>query len=387
MIYYRLMNERPSAEYGIKQEDLTITADALIEDNRSPEAEAFRANFNAARHAGELTVVQRCSDARLKSIGKTSVSMTSIAAARIPDARLLWDRGSARGIILTHFDGDTAVPGVMPEGCGGLRAKKTETHVGGEIGPYVREVISHQDPFVQSLRAAERSAWISDKPVAAMAIDHRTDDIYTIGVFKRRGNSMSSLSAMKEAEIDRYDPSAIYAEGLPAIDEADLPEEFIALLEQNRAEQAAIMRRYPNLRELQRVQRPRMVLLSTDVRSAKKLPRTTAVPGSVFKVFVDREKLGDEARISPEALSMGLAQASYPISHAVENHGQTESPFSNTDRLIIETPDLALSRRVWEEALTKDHFRSWIRLPGNKVILLQTNAGRINDAQEYEEAA
>ena len=380
------MIERPVnfGERGIRQEDLIITADSLIEQNHSSTADKFRADYEQARRNGDLTILERCSDARAKSIGTRSVSAGSIAAARTPDAKLLLDRGSGRGIILTHFDGDTMEPGKMPSGCGGLAAKSNEESIQDtDIATYIKNVVAHKDPFVQSIRAAEQMAYISGKPVSAWAIDHLTDDIYPIAFFQRRpSGSMEKLGGIREYEIADYDPEKIYAEGLPTMDERDLPDDFQRLLEQNRIEQIEILSRYPDFRQMQKVQRPRVILFSTDIRSAKKFPILASIPGSVFKVLTDRQKLGDDINITPESLETAFKQLWYPIHYAVKHHEQTDKSFSNTDRLIIETPSMELSRDIWDKALEKLDVQKWIALPGSRAILLQTNAGRVNDAAE-----
>lgn len=372
-------------EQGKRQEDLIISAQSLIEDNHSPKAVEALTEFNEGQMNGDLTFVSRCSDARLKSIGPHALSIGSVAAGFSASERVLKDPGVGRAIVLTHFDSEKFLNEKLPVGCGGLAAKGNHGSIEGtEIEPWIDGYIADKDPVVQSLRVAEQIADISGKRTAAWMIDHLTDDIYPIAYFEKDGSSMRRISQIRDYMINSDSPERIYDQGIPTINEDAYPDDFRNLLDQNRREQQAILAKYPDLRKMQKIQNPRAVLFSTDIRSAKKFPELASVPGSIFKVFANREKLGDSPNITPESMDLAFRQLWYAISHSSQNYGKNDEQFSQTDRLIIETPDLNLSREVWKTAAKKPWMKDWYSLDGKKVILLQTNSGIVNDAAEID---
>lgn len=372
-------------EPGVRQEQLVITPESLWEDNHSAVAEARREEFEIARLKGKLIGVDRCSDARVSIVGN-SISVGTIAAAGIPSTNLIRDRGLAAWLSLSHFAGDTVELEKMPEDCGGAKAK---AQIGSEpresgIEKYVSEIIKHPDPLIQTILTAEAMAEIGGKPVLAAAQDHLNHAIYPVAFFQMKDGQMTSVSAVRNIDIFNYDERRIYENGIPTITEDVLPEPIAQLLEQNRREQKETMAKYPDLERLQKVQKPRMVLLSTDPRSAKiRYPRLSQVPGSMFKVFVPREKINGALRVHEEDLETSLSQVEYPISHAVDNAGDPEKPFSNTDTLIIETGDMAISRRMAQKTIQEHNWmQNWLQLPERKIILVQTNGGIVYDMDQ-----
>lgn len=372
-----------SQSYSEQLLNLEISAETLSNDNHTQRAEEIIAKFNEGKKRSDLTLVSRCSDARLKSIGEHAISIGSVAAGLTASERILTNNSIPRSVVLTHLDGEKIVPGEVPSGCGGLEAKDhIESVEGTEIEPHINGYIANKDPLVQSVRVAEQIAGISGKPSAAWVIDHRTDNIYPIAFFQYSGDALTRVSKILESDVHSKNFEKIYQDGIPTIDEDLFPQKFQELLEQNRREQEQIRSRFPDLKEIQRIQNPRAVLFSTDIRSAKKFPELASIPGSVFKVFANREKLGDLEDITQENMEMTFRQLWYAITHANKNDGDPEKPFMNTDRFIIETPSMELSEKVAEKALKKPWIRTWMEKPDRKIILLRTNAGHVNDASE-----
>ncbi len=368
---------------GENQYELDLTAEMIVEDNKSNLARERLAEWNEARINGELTAFVRCSDARIKTPGVRSVSISNIAAAEIPTEKLAIGTGMKTWVVLTHLSSATIEPSEMPRGCGGLAAKgHKQTIEGTEIEPYV-DKIADKDAFVQSIRTAEQIADISSKPTAAFAMDHLTYKLYPIAYFEKSRGALKRVSAMKEYEIASYDPAKIYSEGLPTIEEGLLPEEFQKLISTNTEEQKRTIERYPNLHSMQEVQNPRIVLVTTDIRtSSVKFPRLADIPGSIFKIHLPRYKNQNETKIGEEALDTAFRQAWYPLHQTPDNVGNPDKPFNSTDTLIIETASLDLSRELLELAKARDGIKKWLMLPTSKVILLQTNSGTINAAAE-----
>lgn len=270
----------------------------------------------------------------------------------------------------------------VPEGCGGLNAKKEigeEKHEHGVLG-YVSEKVRFHDAAMQAVWTALRVANLSEKPVLAALQDHLDFTIYPVAIFDKEQRRSDVDSELLEAILrGKFNPD-IYKDGrLPSIKEDSLPDLFTRLLEQNRKEAEKLNIAYADLRKLQKVQKPRMVLLSTDIRAARvKYPVIAGVPGSIFRVHVPREKIEGKPTISPKDFENSLRELEYPIHHSFENHSDSEKPFSNTDRLLIETPDIDLSVELTRKLIDEDWMRKWLSLPDRRIIAMQAKSGIIN---------
>lgn len=373
-------------ERGIKQEDLILNPQSLFADNRSEEGLEARQRWTAKRNKGELRGFVRCSDARLKTIGEGSVSLGNIAAATEPSTSLVSDRGLESLTVLSHIDGETIKEAEMPTGCGGLAAKEKigNSHHEEGVSRYVSETIFSKDPVIQSIVTAEKLAYSSQgKPVLAATQDHLDYTIYPIAYFQLVRGQMTSVSSVRNEDIARYNPERIYENGMPTIEEGLLPPLFQDMLEENRREVRGIFEKYPDLKKLQKVQKPRVALLSTDPRSARvRYPSLSSVPGSFFKIHVPREKIGEGYQVKEDDLSHALNQLEYPISHSVEAQGDLTKPFSNTDRVIFETGDIELSRELAQKAAKKPWMKNWLKLHDRRIIIVQANEGQSNIIEE-----
>lgn len=373
-------------ERGIRQEDLKITKIDLFNDNHSEEAGKAREIWNEKRKEGKLRGFARCSDARLKTVGE-SISVGSVAAVANPIPSVVSDRSLESLTALSHIDGDEIIPGKMPTGCGGHEAKERigDTPQQEGIGRWISGMAS-KDPAIQAIVTAEKLAYASDgKPVLAAIQDHLNYTIYPVAFFQLDKGQMRSISSVRNEDILKHNPKRIYENGIPTIDEGHLPDVLAEMLEDNRREAQSILAKYPDLKRLQKVLRPRMILFSTDIRSVRvKYPKTSLPPGSVFKVHIPTEKISDGyRRIDESALTDSLNQLEYPIDHAVKNHEDTTLPFSNTDRVIIETGDFDLSISLAKEALKKPWMKKWLRLNDRRILVVQTNSGVVNVIDEF----
>lgn len=380
-----LENPRP-IERGVRQENLIISPQTLFTDNHSPKADEARARFNETRAKREISAWIRCADARVKTAGD-SISIGNISAASLPNESIASHRSLESLIAITHIDGGTIEAEKMPTGCGGLAAKADigDRECEDGIEKYVSEKISSKDPVAQALRTAERLAYLSaDKPVLAATQNHLNYDIYPIAYFQVVRGQLVSVSSVKPEDIINYNPERIYKDGFPTIEEGMLPDVLKKIIEQNRSEAQDIFAKYPDLTSLQKVQNPRMIFLSTDIRSARvRYPELSSVPGSIFKVHVEREKLEDGVSVKETNILDALSQLQYPIEHyAIKNYDDQTKPFSRTDRLVVETGDIELSRTIANEALKKSWMKKWITLPDRKILLVQTNAGVSNVIEE-----
>lgn len=375
-------------ERGIDQASLIIDKTYLTRDNReSEDAKVRRSLWEEARAKGELIAVYRCSDARIKPPGLEAISWGSISASEAPTRKLASNRGIKASLVLAHFDSEILATTGFPDGCGGLgvkRAIKGERHEKG-VKKYVSEKIKSDDAVVSAVDSAIKIAKLSGKPVLAALQDHLTLNIFSVGYFDQEGRTIADIEVLSAvADKENYDRKDLYKEGeLPLIAELALPDVFTELLMKNREEVAEIVSKYPHLVELQKVQKPRMVMLSTDIRSTRvRYPHYSSVPGSIFKVNVPREKTEGNPVIKAEDLENSLDELEYPLSESVHHHKDKEKPFSNTDRLIIETGSMALSRSLENSLRNRDWYQDWLKLDGRKTILIQTNQGIVNDADE-----
>lgn len=380
---------------GPLQKDLIITPKTLFQDNHSPQADSNRALFEEIRRKGELMAYYRCSDARIITAGGiVAVSWGSIAGADQPDMNFAAYRGIRASVVLTHFDGDTVKPGEMPSGCGGLKVKEEigieEKSCKKDLnGPdkYVAETVKHKDMLIQAWLSAENIATLSGKPTLAAAQDHLTLQIYPIALFLPQTNGemlIRSKVGTKDTLATSYSAKRIYGNGIPTISESSLPDVFSEMLQQNLKDMQEINSRYPDLRKMQKVQQPRVVFFSTDIRSVRvKYPTLSTAPGTIFKVIVPRGKIEGSVHISDEDLENSLDQLEYPIKHAVKNYNIPNKPFSNTDRLIIETGNLDLSKEVARKALERSCVENWLRLGYGQIIVVGTVGGKTTAAPEY----
>jgi hypothetical protein len=115
--------------------------------------------------------------------------------------------------------------------------------------------------------------------------------------------------------------------------------------------------------------------------------KTSSIPGGIFKIHTTRKKLSDELIIPEADRVQTLGQLQYPLEHAVKHFGKPEESFSNTDVLIFDTGNMDVSRRLATEALGRPYVVNWLQLPDRKIIIMQSNAGVINDIDELKPAA
>jgi hypothetical protein len=393
MYNYRPMTHEHSQfmERGPRQDKLVITPQAMWDANHSQDAIDKRERIDEKERKGELDAVLGCSDARTWTSG--DISIRNIAGAVEPPLAIARDRSIRIWNTDAHFDSFRFSPGHTPIGCGGLGAKEgignTRIETPG-VGRYVSEQVAHTDPLIQAIRTGENTAALSGKPVLVTAQDHRTLRVIPVALFESEDGEERIRSAVPRRYLnpENYDPRIIYANGIPQLREDSLPDSVLELLERNRREAREAISLYPDLVQMLEVQQPRMVWVTSNRRNARATVPGMIVPGSLFKVSLPFEKEMGTVRYNPRDVDRALVdQISYPISHAVQNHGEPNKPFSNTDRLIIETPDMEQSLRLATRALRERQVREWHALEGHEIFVLQTNDGVINDIKELEKAA
>ena len=80
-----------------------------------------------------------------------------------------------------------------------------------------------------------------------------------------------------------------------------------------------------------------------------------------------------------------INQIEYPIPHAVENFGKPNESFSNTDRFLIETDDIDLSRKVALRLAEEEWMQKWMNLEGHQMLIVQTQEGISQLIEEFKQ--
>lgn len=380
---------RPS-ERAIRREDLIVTPKSLYEQNHSSEAKLLRTQWEAVRINGKLIAYYRCSDARLKPAGIGAVSWGSIAGADEPDTKFATSRGTQGSVALGHFDGDTVIQGEMPTGCGGLLVKREvgtqKNHT--DAKKFVAETVKHEDVLIQSLLSAENVAILSNKPAIAAVQDHLTLQMHPIALFLPKGEGVvQTIGKVRVRDIvdKNYDPRRLYANGIPTIDISILPEMFQEILLQNLKDMQDVNSKYPDLRKLQKIQNPKAIFWSTDIRSARvKYPILSAPPGSIFKVIMPREKIEGNVSIQEDDIKKCLEQLSYAIKYAINNSNDPSGSFSDTKDLIIETGSIDESIHLARRAMEEPWMKEWAKLgEDRRITVVQSVGGIVADNIAY----
>ncbi len=368
----------------LNSESLAITSDALRNDNFSEKADGLRHQWEENRSRENLWAIAACGDARILIPNPTNtVSIRSIATAGIKESKIIESAGVKIAIALTHVDGATIQEGKRPTGCGGLGAKEealngdAKKDVVRGIEYYVTNKIQHPDATIQSRISAEEMAAKTGKPALAAVQDHRSGKIYPIAAFLKGG--LVVVSKVREKDLIVYSEKEIYRNGIPSLEDNQVPDEFTEFLQACKTQERELLMRYPNLKDMQKVQNPRMVVLSTDIRSMKvRYPTISDFPGLIFKLHVPREKIGSGINIQADALEQSLSQTQYPIGYSVRNYGQPDKPFSKTDLILIETGDIAISRLLAAKLMDEEWMKQWLALSNRHIIVIQTQEGISN---------
>lgn len=376
---------RPELKYS---EYVLITPDSLLKDNQSSEANRRSDQWEQNRGNKDIWAIVACGDARnmIPRPDKT-ISIRSIATAGLKNYDIFTSEGVKLTIVTSHIDGETILPGKRPTGCGGLAAKEStlngimKNSIQG-IQYYINNNISHPDPIVQAFISARGIRDKSGKPSLAVIQDHRTGKVFPFAAFLT--DCQLTARELDWMGNESYDELKIYAKGIPELPTARIPDIFTEFLEESQIQAIEMLRKYPLLKEMQKVQNPRMIVISTKLPSLRvRYPQIADTPGIAFKLHMEREKRHETGiTITPEMLGDVLNQAEYPIRHSVENFG-TDGPFSRTDRVLIETSDIRESRRLAQSLAEQHHTREWLALKDHKIIVIQNIRGVSNIIEEF----
>lgn len=376
-----------------------LTPELLIKDNQSPIAENFLNRWNEDLYVQNISVILGCSDPRLITHSTGIAMMRSIGATTLPELydSVLNEKFNPRAVIvMAHHDGETVKPHQMPKGCGGLGAKAMQGH---EDEPhkkleysasYINKYIIHSDPFIHGLYTGHEIAERSRRPTLVVTQDHRTGTLYPLASFiPSLGKDLIVRSAipLRSGFEGRYDPSEIYRNGIPNLTEKEIPYEFGVFMRRHNLFAEQVRKSHPDLYTTQKMINPSIVALTTELRSMQaRFPTAIgASPNTIFTVTVPRDsKTKDSYTLDIEGMKRALDQTHFAFAHALEHEGDPEQAFSRLyshGTLLIEGDNLKQLNEVAEYSLELPYIKEWSKIKGNKIILMETNKGRVLKAR------
>ncbi len=379
-----------------------LSADILIKDNQSPIAENFLNRWNEDLYVQNISVILGCSEPRLIVPSTGIAMMRSIGATALPELydSVLNEQFNPRAVIvMTHHDGETVKPHQMPKGCGGLGAKamqgshEDEPHKKLEYSAsYIDKYIIHSDPFIHGLYTGHEIAERSRRPTLVVTQDHRTGTLYPLASFiPSLGKDLIVRSAipLRSGFEGRYNPSEIYRNGIPHLTEKEIPYEFGVFMRRHNLFAEQVRKSHPNLYTTQKMINPSIVALTTELRSMQaRFPTVIGVsPNTIFTVTVPRDtkQTKNSYTLDLDGMKRVFDQTHYAFAHALEHEGNPQQAFSSLygkGTLLIEGDNIKQLNEAAEYSLELPYIKEWSKIKGNKIILMETNKGRVLKARQ-----
>ena len=393
-----------------------ITPDDLLRDGRSEEARRFAETWKKFHGAKKLTAVVSCSDARVfydphaeedgDDNNDGGVFVYKAIAAAVSDqligpAGILNPNfGTRRVVVMGHHAGSSVRPGKRPEECGGLHEKakmklmrnKNQVGRGEGAAAFVDQRIVHEDPIITAWFNAYKIAEGAGIPALGVTEDHETGDLSVLiaAVPTNRGIEIISDISLSKVLQDQYKVAELYANGIPALADDRIPDEFKLFLSNHRKYAAAMRHGHRNFAETQRVQDPDTLLFTSVIRPTRgRLPEIAGpITNRMFTITVPRDVSVSLTDVSFEGLQDASDELEYPLAKAEESQGQPGMPFSslyNGGTVIFETKHMDHSRRLAEDLLReKPWLREWEDREGNRIIAVETTKGLVQKAEYLE---
>lgn len=385
------------AEYR-RSAEKTLDPTLLQMENRSKRANFLIGRWYELKGMRDLMVVHGCDDARVGDGVRVFdnpgiISLRSIAAASVYGGNedffnWVYGHSSARAIVVAgHYDGSIYTPGSEPMGCGGLKEKKKmadeaepahHSRKTTSVVDYVRNLIIHHDPLKQSVVSALRIADAFDKPVVAGLIDHSNLAFKPVLIIDHKGQSIRTAVSLEKL----FTPGnqALYENGIPELDfDLSNPDWLFSLREGNQK----ASQRVPSG---QKTQNPHTVVISTEIRPVSiRYPETFGATNTNFCVTLPYVKpTGGVIGFTDLAVSQSLAQAEYALLNAISaEEGQA---FSSTRNVLIETPDLDLSRGLAGMFADRALTRQWLDKKRGNIIVSQVNHAETSFMEKFRAA-
>ncbi len=380
----------------------SITPESLEKDNHSPAVDVYLNRWQDNLQEQNITVVVGCSDPRLIVPRNGIADIRSIGAAALPELydSVLNEKFNPRAIIVVaHHDGETVKKGQMPKGCGGLGVKAMqEEHENDHAhsileysAGYVDRFIVHSDPFIHGIYTGHEIAERSNCPTLVVTEDHRTGTLYPLTSFIPYGSRdliVRSAIPMRSGFEGRYDASEIYNAGIPHLNEEEVPNEFGVFMRRHSMFLEKVVESNPNLYKNQKIINPSVVALTTEIRSIQaRFPILLGEhPNTVFTVTVPRDThtIQDSYDVNVEGMKRAFDETHYAFAHALAHKGDPTKDFARLygqGALMIEGDNLDQLNEVAEYALKLPYIQKWSEIKGNKIILMETNKGRLLKAR------
>jgi len=371
-----------SPEVKNNNETRTITPYDLMNSNQSNETAIYRERFEENRKAGKLTLDWECSDARnWRLTFEDTFYYHTIANGQDPGKLQQAANSDVTDLVIV----------TAHDPCGGRTAKNTQLVDGvhiqdtSKIEGYISCEVDHPSVKQAGVQAKKLSQ-MTEKRVAAMVRNHETGELQVLAEFNR--NDSGIISRLPEDTFDKPAPkSAIEDDRIDYLDfneVSDVVWEYHKRYEDRRLN---LLAENPKLPQQLKVQNPRMIKLSTDLRAAEIWIPHFAGPGNIFRLTTPRDRIqlvnGEKTTIlSPFEINLAWAQAQYVIGHTVKNRGLQNEPFSDTDTFLIATPEYTMSQSLALNLAQKPFMHDWIKDERNKILVAQNNAGNFRRIAE-----
>lgn len=383
----------------------SITPESLEKDNNSNEVKNYLERWQEGLTVQNITVVLGCSEPRLILPRIGIAKIRSIGAAALPELydSVLNETFNPRAIIvMAHHDGETVRPGEMPKGCGGLGVKAMQEHHEEEhehekleySAGYVDKFIVHSDPFIHGIYTGHEIAERSRRPTLVVTEDHRTGELFPLTSFipfGQRDLIVRSAIPMRSGFAGRYNPQEIYKNGIPHLTGDEIPNEFNVFMKRHALFVQKVKDANPDLYEIQKVINPSVVALTTEIRSihARFPTLLGTTPNTIFTVTVPRNthKSKDSYVLDVKGMKRAFDQTHYAFAHALEHKGDPKLSFAklyNQGTLLMEGDNLEQLDEVAKYALGLPYIKEWAGINGNKIILMETNKGRLLKARQLK---
>lgn len=298
----------------------------------------------------------------------------------------------------THFA--KVENGKRPIGCG---AQDTMAKIrAGEIMPsegitsHVVENV-HEDPLVQGIFQAQITSALLKPDGARIFVvtqDHLSGLIHPVAEFRTISGVETRITSVQLRDVlaarnqkelqERYDPRAIYLDGIPSVPKSSLSDEFLEYLEMADRKITDVLVKNPDFSERQAVANPRAFIISSNkIPIQNRLPANFGDFGTASKLHIPRKKGEDEIiKIDQQTIKSAVDQMQYGVELSVKNHNDPAKDFSKTHVMIIENGSYLLSLEIAEQILTKPWMRKWIMLPNHQLFVSETRGSRIVKIEE-----
>jgi hypothetical protein len=348
-------------------QEYTLNPAALYLDNHSYRAVQAARRWDKAVASGDRPWIITCCDARV--ILPESRVIPSIAAGQDHE-RYVNLMNQTPGLVLTHFDGSTLRDNGLPSGCGGQDARRSMSssdECNGALESFIAGV-AHYDPIINAVQTAQELKTSVSTPIVAAAQDHLTGETFPLAVFA-------------------HDTQVIH----PHISPDYLPRVVgKALLELDERVKTVIQylgqyEEAPTLEQYQKVQNPHTIRLTSSPRPASVLyPNVfTDLPNQVFTVHAPYPP--EDTALSLETINAMVAQAQYPITHALEHWEDPAKSFSRLRNMIIELRNAQDIQNLYDALYDDQVVGGWMQRPGIVVCGIVKNKGSIRVADRLYE--